>query len=209
MEIGFRSCVFREPDRTWEVNERGRIVTLVEMAVDGTLGTGDVRGVCHDMADMLSFFQGGGNNAVCLIELLPVKGSPFSGIREEPPVLGVCRGGAVKETDVAAGVAFRAAVTDEGRLQEQGAGVIRGSEGITVFLPVVFDLVRDGGGVLLDNAGGSLERQLFSEALLNLFTVLHGKVFVFPSVRIFSHLCGLLSWDIFPRLNSTTDDVSK
>lgn len=94
------------------------------MAVDGTLGTGDVRGVCHDMVDMLSFFQGGGNNAVCLIELLPVKGGPFSGIREEPPVLGVGRGSAVKETDVMAGrgVAFRAAVTDEGAFRSSGQG---------------------------------------------------------------------------------------
>lgn len=67
-----------------------------------------------------------------------------------------------------------------------------------MFLPVVFDLVRDGGGVFLDNAGGSLEGHLFSEALLNLFAVLHGKVFVFSGVRIFSHICGLLSLDIFP-----------
>jgi len=163
------------------------------------------------MVDMLSFFQGGGNNAVRLIELLPVKRSPFPGIREDLPVLGLCSRGAVQEMEVTAGsgMAFRAAVTDEGSLQEQGAGVIRGSEGITVLLPVVLNLVGDGGRILLDNAGDSLERHMLSEAVLDLFAVLHGKVFVFLNVRIFSHLCGLLSWDIFPRLNSTTDGVSK
>ena len=69
------------------------------------------------------------------------------------------QGGAVKEVWGVAGgaVAFGAAVADEGSLQKQRAGLMVIGKGIAVLLPVVLDLVRDGGGVFLDELGNGLE----------------------------------------------------
>ena len=78
-----------------------------------------------------------------------------------------------------------------------------------MFLTVVFDLVGDGGRIFLDKPGYGLERHTLSEALLKLLAVFHGKVFVFLKIRFISHLCGLLSGSLFPRVNSTTNGVSK
>ena len=105
------------------------------------------------------------------------------------------QGGAVKEVWGVAGgaVAFGAAVADEGSLQKQRAGLMVIGKGIAVLLPVVPDLVRDGGGVFLDELGNGLEGHALSEAVLNHLALLQSKMFVFSWVRFFSHMCGLLS----------------
>lgn len=120
-------------------------------------------------------------------------------------------GGTVDEADTAAGgaVALLAAVADERRLQERGAGLCGRGEGVFVFPAVVLDLVGNGGGVLLDQAGDCLERHALSEAFLDLSAVFHGEVLVFLWIQFFSHLCGLLSGNLLPRLNSTTNGVSE
>lgn len=63
-----------ELDCAGQVHAGGRVIALAEMAVDGALGAGDLRGVGHDMADMLALFKGVRDDAVCLVELLLVKG---------------------------------------------------------------------------------------------------------------------------------------
>ena len=78
-----------------------------------------------------------------------------------------------------------------------------------MFLAVVLDLVGDGGRILLDEFSDCLKRHVFAEAVLNLPTILRGKVFVFLLVEFFSHDSGLLSGNLFSRLNSTTNGVSR
>lgn len=56
-------------------------------------------------------------------------------------------------------------------------------KGIAVLLPVVLDLVRDGGGVFLDELGNGLEGHALSEAVLNHLALLQSKMFVFSWVR--------------------------
>ena len=43
-----------EFDGPWKVNTGGGIIAFLEMAVDSALGAGDLRGIGHDMIEVLS-----------------------------------------------------------------------------------------------------------------------------------------------------------
>ena len=58
----------------------------------------------------------------------------------------------------------------------------------------MLDLVRDGGGVFLDELGNGLEGHALSEAVLNHLALLQSKMFVFSlGFDFLAIMCGLLS----------------
>lgn len=75
-----------EFDGPWKVNTGGGIIAFLEMAVDSALGAGDLRGIGHDMIEVLSPAEGIGDDAVGLVEILFIKRDALPGIREECPV---------------------------------------------------------------------------------------------------------------------------
>ena len=78
-------------------------------------------------------------------------------------------------------------------------------KGIAVLLPVVLDLVRDGGGVFLDELGNGLEGHALSEAVLNHLALLHLAFFVAVfAVPAFAFHAALVEVDLLLRQH---DDV--
>ena len=151
------------------------------MAVDSAFGARDAGWIRrHDLVEMLTFGKTFGDDAIGFIECFFIERCSFSGVSEESTVFILCFHGTVEHTWKVTGrrVSLFTSVTDIRRSEKQLAERICIDVGVAMLLQVMFDLIRDRGGIFVNEFADCLERHLFVQAIFDLFAILDRQVFV-------------------------------